>query len=479
MRGADWLGVADLDEALALRSAGIEVPILAWLHGAETDFARRGRSRGSTSASARSSSWNAPQHRAIAPSCSSSSTPDSAATGSLRRRRRPAFARAAELESEGRLRVRGIFSHLSNTSHADDDAQLAEFTGAARAAADAAGLDPELRHLAATEAAIARPELRFDLVRIGIGLYGLPAGDGVDAVGSGPATRDGARGIDRRGAPRARRAPASRYGFTHRTDAGDDPRPRAARLRGRRAARGVEPRRGRRSAGARYPVVGRIAMDQFLVDVGDDAVTVGDRVVLWGDPVDGRPRAPRTGRPGPTPSTTRSSRGSGRAFRGSSWDDRRARHPRRRRDGGSRRPPRAAAARRRPRRCSTASSAPARRRSPAASARRSGLASRSPARRSCSRGSIRPHPASPLVHVDAYRLATGTEVEDLDLDWDARSSSSSGVRASWMRWPSRSCGSRSRGRSGGDPARGRLPAARADHRGPATAGPASRAALAP
>jgi len=37
--GADWLGVADLDEALALRSAGIDTPMLAWLHGAETDFA--------------------------------------------------------------------------------------------------------------------------------------------------------------------------------------------------------------------------------------------------------------------------------------------------------------------------------------------------------------------------------------------------------------------------------------------------------
>ncbi len=37
--GADWLGVADLDEALALRSAGIDAPVLAWLHAATTDFA--------------------------------------------------------------------------------------------------------------------------------------------------------------------------------------------------------------------------------------------------------------------------------------------------------------------------------------------------------------------------------------------------------------------------------------------------------
>ena len=43
--------------------------------------------------------------------------------------------------------------------------------------------------------------------------------------------------------------------------------------------------------GNRYPVVGRIAMDQFLVDAGDDPVTVGDRVVLWGDRSTGVPSA--------------------------------------------------------------------------------------------------------------------------------------------------------------------------------------------
>ena len=36
--GAEWLGVVDIAEALALRAAGIRVPILAWLHGDEADF---------------------------------------------------------------------------------------------------------------------------------------------------------------------------------------------------------------------------------------------------------------------------------------------------------------------------------------------------------------------------------------------------------------------------------------------------------
>ena len=38
--GATRLGVADLDEALELRAAGIDAPILAWLHDPDADFAR-------------------------------------------------------------------------------------------------------------------------------------------------------------------------------------------------------------------------------------------------------------------------------------------------------------------------------------------------------------------------------------------------------------------------------------------------------
>jgi alanine racemase len=47
--------------------------------------------------------------------------------------------------------------------------------------------------------------------------------------------------------------------------------------------------------GRRRPVVGRIAMDQFLVDVGDDEVAVGDPVVLFGDPARGAPSADEWG----------------------------------------------------------------------------------------------------------------------------------------------------------------------------------------
>ncbi len=285
--GADWLGVADLDEALALRSAGVEAPMLAWLHGAETDFTPAIEARidlGISSLAqlerAAASGDGAVVQLKLNTGLSRNGFEGSDASA--------AFVRAAELESEGRLRVRGIFSHLSNTSRADDDAQLAEFTSLLEAAS-AAGLTPDLRHLAATEAAILRPDLRFDLVRIGIGLYGLPAADDLDvtALGLRPVMElAGTVAAVRRVPPGA----GVSYGFTYRADRATtlalvplgygDGVPRAASNRAEVSIRGN-----------RYPVVGRIAMDQFLVDAGDDPVTVGDRVVLWGDRSTGVPSA--------------------------------------------------------------------------------------------------------------------------------------------------------------------------------------------
>jgi alanine racemase len=43
--------------------------------------------------------------------------------------------------------------------------------------------------------------------------------------------------------------------------------------------------------GTRFRVAGRIAMDQFVVDVGDAEVAVGDEAILFGDPTLGAPAA--------------------------------------------------------------------------------------------------------------------------------------------------------------------------------------------
>jgi alanine racemase len=89
----------------------------------------------------------------------------------------PAFVgRAAELEAEHAIHVVGVWSHLAEASDADDDVARAAFERGL-ADASAAGLRPEVRHLAASAASFARPEFGYDIVRVGAFCYGIrPAG---------------------------------------------------------------------------------------------------------------------------------------------------------------------------------------------------------------------------------------------------------------------------------------------------------------
>ena len=68
--------------------------------------------------------------------------------------------------------VRGIFSHLANAAAEDTAVQLARFA-TALSIAESAGLNPEIVHIASTAGALRVPESRNNLVRIGIGIYGL------------------------------------------------------------------------------------------------------------------------------------------------------------------------------------------------------------------------------------------------------------------------------------------------------------------
>lgn len=286
--GATRLGVADIEEALALRAAGVDAPLMAWLHGPEEEFAdavahdvQLGISR-------------LPQLRAAA-RAGSAGRPAvvhlKLETGLGRNGVSPqdwpaVFAEAAALEREGVVRVDGLFSHLSNTTVEDDRVQLRRFEVGVEAARGA-GLTPSVRHIAATAAAIDLPEARLDAVRIGIGLYGLSPFDDRDAAALGlrPAMTLRAR------VAAVRRVPDGQgvsYGYTHRTE-GES----TLALVPLGYADGV-PRQASGAGpvvigGQRFTVAGRIAMDQFVVDVGDHPVQVGDEVVLFGDPASGAP----------------------------------------------------------------------------------------------------------------------------------------------------------------------------------------------
>ena len=288
--GADWLGVVDTTEALALREAGIDSAVLAWLHAPDAPFSEAIAARVDLGVN------YLEQLEAVAASSARSNRAEVhlkvdtglSRNGASESEWATLFARAAELEFTGRVHVRGIFSHLANAGQAEDRAQVAAFERAISMATDA-GLSPDVLHLAATAGAIAVPESRFDLVRIGVGGYGLsPFDDGnSSALGLTPAMEVSATIAS------VKRVPAESgvsYGYSYSTAREStlvlvplgyaDGIPRQASNRAPVSINGVT-----------YRVSGRIAMDQFMVDVGDAPVAVGDRAILFGDPATGVPGA--------------------------------------------------------------------------------------------------------------------------------------------------------------------------------------------
>ena len=288
--GADRIAVADIGEALALRVAGIDAPLLAWLHAPGESFVD------AAAADIELGISSLEQLRA-AGAAGATDRPVrihlKVETGLGRNGIAPSdygtvFAEAARLEGQGVIEVIGIFSHLSNTSPAEDRAALSRFT-VAQAGAEAAGLRPRLRHIAASHAAIDMPDARLNCVRLGIAIFGLsPFADRSSAdLGLRPAM------TLRAAVAAVRRVPAGQgvsYGYLHRTASEStlalisigyaDGVPRAASAGGPVSI-----------GGRTYRVAGRIAMDQFVVDLGDARVDVGDEAVLFGDPERGAPSA--------------------------------------------------------------------------------------------------------------------------------------------------------------------------------------------
>ena len=285
--GAEWLGVVDIREALALRASGLDAPILTWLHGEDADFRAAVQQRVDLGISTakqleRAAATEGLAHVQIKVDSGLSRN------GIEAREAADLFRRAAAYERAGQLSVRAIWSHLANAGEDEDREQLRRFDVALAEAADA-GLRPELRHIAATAGALTLPEARYDLVRIGIGAYGLSPFEGRSSaeLGLRPVMELNAEIVS------VKRVPAGSgvsYGYAYRTRAET-----TLALVPLGYADGI-PRSASSSApvsinGTTYRISGRVAMDQFVVDVGDDAVKVGDRAVLFGDPANGVPSA--------------------------------------------------------------------------------------------------------------------------------------------------------------------------------------------
>jgi alanine racemase len=291
--GADALGVAVLDEALALRAAGITAPVLAWLHTPGTDYAAALTADVEVSVNAL---WGLDEVVAAARESGRTAQVHLCADTGLSREGAtpadwPALVEAAALaQADGDVVVTGLWSHLAYAdapTHPTIGAQVRVFEEAV-AIARAAGLSDARRHLANSAATIALPDTWYDLVRPGVALYGL------DPLGGDPAAY-GLRPAMTVRAPVAlvKRVPAGAgvsYGHTYSTATET-----SLALVPVGYADGVPRAAGNRApvlaAGMQRAIAGRVCMDQFVLDVGDDDVAPGDEVVLWGPGDRGEPTA--------------------------------------------------------------------------------------------------------------------------------------------------------------------------------------------
>lgn len=284
--GATWLGVTSLAEAHHLRAAGIEAPLLSWLNPVDADW-------GGAAAARIDVAVPSAAHLEAIVADTSAGVPTRVHlhldTGMARDGAEPsawaALCRVARrAEQCGRVRVVGVMGHLpcADTPGARTDQVARTRFAWGLDLARAAGLRPEHRHLAATSAVLNDPLSHHTLVRVGAGLVGI------DPSGTTPLA-----GALRLEAPfvsvrRVRGGTGVGYGHSWSADGPTtlgllplgyaDGLPRVASGRAEVLVRG-----------RRRPRVGRISMDQAVVDLGDEHVEPGERAVVLGPGDEGEP----------------------------------------------------------------------------------------------------------------------------------------------------------------------------------------------
>ncbi|BCJ43440.1 alanine racemase [Actinoplanes ianthinogenes] len=287
--GASWLGVTSLPEAMELRAAGIRAPILMWLFAPDDilETALLSDIDLSVSAVRTLESLARAAGRLGRPAAVHLKADTGLSRGGATADDWPHLLTvAAKLRAAGLITVRGVWSHLANAEHPDDPGlhrQLIAF-GHARAEAAAAGFPGPLTHLANSAATLHLPQTRFDLVRPGIAVYGVEPVPG-RSFGLRPAmTLESTVILTKRVGPGTGVSYGHDHVVTRETTLALVPAGYADGVPRRVAGRAEVAIHGRR-----VPIVGRIAMDQVVVDVGDLPVRAGDRVVLFGPGDEGEP----------------------------------------------------------------------------------------------------------------------------------------------------------------------------------------------
>jgi len=286
--GAEWLGTALLEEGIALRKSGIKIPIISWLTPLGEDF----KTAIDLDVDLSISSIELLNEVVIAGK-SVKKIPrvhievDTGMTrGGVGDDWQIFLTELSKASKSKEIKVVGIWSHFARADEPDENMnkeQLATFEDRVKSLA-MAGVNPEFIHIANSAASLVNKSAHKNIIRWGIGLYGLSPD--VNNLGDSkslklkPAMKLKAK----LHLVKSVKAGASvGYGGTATTKSGTklgvvtlgyaDGIPRNANNLA-----------GVFVAGMRAPLIGRVSMDQFVVDLGINSLAkTGDEVIVFGD----------------------------------------------------------------------------------------------------------------------------------------------------------------------------------------------------
>ena len=287
--GATWLGVSFPAEALALRAAGIQAPILAFMHLPDEDVSQAllADIDLTVSSQAHLDGIAAYAERLGRTAHIQLKVDTGLHRNGVSSADWPALVEAAaRLEQQGLVRVRAIWSHLVRTlepEHPITLHQLDVFDEALRVA-ERAGLTDRIAHIASSAAGLVNPPARHSLIRVGSSMYGVETAAG-RKFGLIPAMTLRTRVVTTR---QVEAGEGVSYEHLYQTpEAGTlaviplgyaDGLPRSASGKAQVWI-----------AGARRPLAGWITMTSSIADAGRAEVEMGDEVVVFGPGTQGEP----------------------------------------------------------------------------------------------------------------------------------------------------------------------------------------------
>lgn len=280
--GASWLGVALLEEAISLRESGIDAPILAWLVSPGSDF---------ESAISRNIDLGVSSIQGL--------REISEAAKSAKKKARihlevdTGMTRGGFLdewndllaEDFSHLEVIGIFSHFARADEPGEKQNLEQLQKFKQMVTELEkiGINPFLKHLANSAATLKDKDSYFTMVRVGIAMYGLTP----DVTHMGTSKELGLRPV---GQLRAKLhlvknvAKGSPVGYGASATTESDTKLAVVAMGYADGIPRIAQGAGIFVKGKKAPIIGRVSMDQFVVDLGSESTSKsGDWVIVFGD----------------------------------------------------------------------------------------------------------------------------------------------------------------------------------------------------